>query len=62
MGEDRFWTEQFVNNSVRQLAECLLALRGEKEPERFRTVVREADAAVLAERSFWWHEAAGLSG
>jgi hypothetical protein len=60
--EDRFCTRQFVNSSVRQLAECLLAYMGERDPERFRSAVRAIDPAALAERSFWWHEAAGLGG
>ena len=59
--EDRFLTRQFVNSGVSQLAECLLAYMGERDPERFRGVVRAIDPAALAERSFWWHEAAGLS-
>jgi hypothetical protein len=58
--EDWFRTRQFVNSSVGQLAECLLAYMGEREPERFRSVVRAIDPAALAEGSFWWHEAAGL--
>ncbi len=60
--EDRFRTQQFVNSSVRQLAECLLAYMGEKNPDRFRAAVRDVDPAALAERSFWWHAAAGLGG
>ena len=59
--EDRFRTRQFVNSSTRLLAECLLAYVGEREPERFRAAVRAIDSAALAERSFWWHEAAGLA-
>jgi hypothetical protein len=58
--EDRFRTRQFVNNSVCQLAECLLAYMGEQDPERFRAVLRAIDPAALAEKSFWWHEAAVL--
>ena len=58
--EDRFRTRQFVNSSVRQLAECLLAYMGERDPEQFRAAVRAIDPAALAERSFWWHEATGL--
>ena len=58
--EDRFRTRQFVNSSVRQLAECLLAYMGEREPERFRSAVQVIDPAALAERSFWWREATGL--
>lgn len=58
--EDRFLTRQFVNTSVRVLAECLLAYMGEQDPERFRAAVRGIDPAAMAERSFWWHEAAML--
>ena len=58
--EDRFHTRQFVNSSVGQLSECLLAYMGERDPERFRVAVRAIDPAAMAERSFWWHAAAGL--
>ena len=58
--EDRFRTRQFVNGSVRQLAECLLAYLGEREPDRFRAAARVIDPDAMAERSFWWHEAARL--
>ena len=58
--EDRFRTRQFMNSSVRQLAECMLAYMGERDPEQFRAAVRSIDAAALADQSFWWHEAAGL--
>jgi hypothetical protein len=59
--ENGFRTPHFVNSSVRQLAECLLAYMGEQDPERFRAAVRSIDPAALAAGSFWWHEAAGLS-
>lgn len=58
--EDRFHTRQFVNTSVGQLAECLLAYMGERQPERFRAAVALIDPAALAEQSFWWHAADGL--
>jgi len=58
--EDRFRTRQFINSSVRQLAECLLAYMGEREPERFRAAAHAIDPAAIDERSFWWHEAAVL--
>jgi hypothetical protein len=58
--EDRFRTRQFVNSGVGQLAECLLAYFGERDPERFRAAVMTIDPPALAERAFWWHEAAGL--
>jgi SUKH-4 immunity protein len=58
--ENWFHTCQFVNSSVRQLAECLLAYMGEDDPVRFRSAVRQIDSAALAENSFWWHEAVCL--
>jgi len=58
--EDGFRTQQFVNGSVVQLAECLLSYMGEREVERFRLAVLAIDPAALAEGSFWWHEAAGI--
>jgi hypothetical protein len=58
--EDQFRTRKFVNTSVRQLAECLLAYMGETDPERFRAAVRTIDPAAIVERSFWWYEAAEL--
>jgi SUKH-4 immunity protein len=58
---DRFRTRQFVNTGVHQLAECLLAYMGEQDRERFRTAVLDIDPTAIAERSFWWHEAAVLS-
>jgi hypothetical protein len=58
--EDRFRTRQFINSSVRQLAECLLAYMGEKQQQRFRAAVLAIDPAAIAEGAFWWHEAAGL--
>jgi hypothetical protein len=51
---------QFVNSSIRQLGDCLLAYLGEQDAERFRAVVGEIDPAALAERSFWWQEAENL--
>jgi hypothetical protein len=58
--EVAFRTSQFVNSSIHQLAECLLAYMGEQQPERFRQAVRGIDPAALAEGSFWWNEASGL--
>ncbi len=58
--EDRFRSRQFVNSSVGQLADCLLAYMGERQPERFRAAVLSIDSEALAEGSFWWHEASGL--
>jgi hypothetical protein len=59
--EDRFHTRQFVNSSVGQLAECLLAYMGEREPERFLAAVQAIDPTALSEGTFWWHEADGLA-
>lgn len=59
--ENRFRTRQFVNSSVGQLADCLLAYMGERQPERFRAAVAGIDPPALAEQSFWWHAAAGLA-
>lgn len=58
--EDRFHTRQYVNSGVGQLAECLLAFTGERDPDRFRAAARAIDPPAMAERSFWWQEAAGL--
>jgi hypothetical protein len=60
--EDRFHTRQFVNSSVRQLAESLLAYMGKPTAQQFRDALSILDRAALAEPSFWWHAAAGLSG
>jgi hypothetical protein len=51
--ENNFVTRQFVNSSVRQLAECLLAYMGEQEVERFRSAVEVIDKAALSDRTFW---------
>jgi hypothetical protein len=56
--EDWFRTRQFINSSVRQLAECLLAYMGEQDPDRFRAAIKAIDSAAIAEGTFWWHEAA----
>jgi hypothetical protein len=58
--ENEFRSRQFVNSSVGQLAECLLAYMGEREPELFTRAVQGIDAAALADGSFWWYEAAGV--
>lgn len=58
--EDWFRTRQFVNSGVGQLAECLLAYFGERDPERFRAAVKTIDPPALAEGAFWWCEASGL--
>jgi hypothetical protein len=58
--EDWFRTRQFMNSSVRQLAECLLAYMGETDQERFRAAVWAIDLPAMDEGAFWWHEAAVL--
>jgi SUKH-4 immunity protein len=58
--EDWFRSRQFVNSSVRQLAECLLAYMGEQDLEQFKLAVALIDPAALGEKAFWWHEAAFL--
>lgn len=50
--EDRFHIRQFVNGSVRQLAECLIAYMGEHDSDRFRAAIQPIDAAALAEGHF----------
>jgi hypothetical protein len=55
--EDQFKTRQFVNTSVAQLAECLLARMGEKRAGEFRKAVSAVDQAALAPETFWWYEA-----
>jgi hypothetical protein len=55
--EDQFYTRQFINSSVRQLAECLLAYMGENDATRFRAAVQAIDPAAMAEERFWWYEA-----
>jgi hypothetical protein len=58
--EDGFHTRQFVNSSVGQLAECLLAYMGEQQPDRIRSAVLALDPPALSEASFWSYEAAAL--
>jgi SUKH-4 immunity protein len=58
---DRFQSRAFVNSSVGQLAECLLAQLGEVDPDRFRAAVQAIDPAALAEKSLWSEHAAGLA-
>lgn len=56
----RFRAMQFVNSSVRQLGECLLAYMGEQDGGRLRAAIESIDPAALAERSFWWQEVRNL--
>lgn len=60
--QGHFKTRQFVNTSVGQLAECLLAQLAENQPERLRKAVQAIDPAALDEQSFWWAHAAALEG
>ncbi|WP_394001988.1 SUKH-4 family immunity protein [Luteimonas sp. WGS1318] len=59
--EDCFRTLQFVNSSIWQLSECLLAYLWEHDADRFRSVVDAVDKSALQLGSFWWHEAADLA-
>jgi hypothetical protein len=59
--EYRFRAKQFVNSSLRQLGECLLAYMGENDAVRFRAAVMEIDPDALAERAFWWQEEGKLA-
>lgn len=60
--ENHFRTTQFVNSSVLQLGECLLARFGEADADRFRTAVWAADQPALTEGAFWWCEASAFGG
>jgi hypothetical protein len=55
--EDWYRPRQFINSSVRQLAECLLAYMGENDATRIRAAVQAIDPAAMAEESLWWYEA-----
>lgn len=55
--ENLFEGETFINSSVEQLAECMLAYMGERDPERFRAAVREIDAPAMGDPTFWSFEA-----
>ena len=58
--EDWFHTKMFVNSSVQQLAECLLAYNCENDRDRFLGFVAKVDPRAIQEHSFWWHESADL--
>jgi hypothetical protein len=58
--EDWFRTQMFVNSSIKQLSECLLAYLGEDDRDRFLSFVAEVDPRAIQERSFWCHESADL--
>ncbi len=59
--EDRFKTQQFVNSSVEQLAECLLEYQGEESSSSFKASVSRIDEEALSPGSFWDSEAMGLN-
>jgi hypothetical protein len=54
--EDRFQTRTFVNSSVSQLAECLLAYMGETDPESFKAALDRIDPSALEHAAFWSYE------
>ena len=60
--ENLFESPQFVNSSLNQLAECLLAYQGETSAEFFQSLVNTIDSAALAKGSFWEQEALLLKG
>ncbi len=51
--EVAFTRTMFVNSSVQQLGECLLAYMGEKDKDRFRSAVQAIDPPALAVGTFW---------
>jgi SUKH-4 immunity protein len=51
---------EFVNHSVSQLAECVLAYLGELDPQRFRQSVQGIDSGALDPTAFWWYAAQEL--
>ncbi|MDO8330675.1 MAG: SUKH-4 family immunity protein [Fluviicoccus sp.] len=59
--DDRFRTQQFVNCSVGQLAECLLAYMGEDGPDNFQSAVTGIDPKAIIPGTFWWQETKGLA-
>ncbi|TAK92400.1 MAG: hypothetical protein EPO06_00890 [Burkholderiaceae bacterium] len=59
--EDHFKTRQFVNTSVTQLAESLLAYMGEDSSARFKSALARIDSNALQEGTFWECEIKGLN-
>jgi hypothetical protein len=55
-----FQTRQFVNSSIGQLAESLLAYLGEDAPERVLATIAAEDPRAMNEGAFWWHEVNSL--
>ncbi len=58
--EDKFYTIQFINNSIRQLGECLLAYMGEHESKRLHDNIQLIDPEAIIEKTFWWYEIKNL--
>lgn len=58
--EDRFRSQQFVNSSVSQLAECLLTYMGEDNSAHFESLVLNIDPNALSEGAFWNQEMKGI--
>ena len=58
--EDGFKTVQFVNSSVQQLQESLLAYFGENDQELFLSVMRKLDPKAIEPETFWYFEAKGI--
>lgn len=54
--EVRFSAKRFVNSSIEQLAECLLAYRGELNSIRFMEAVKSIDPDAINPETFWWYE------
>ncbi|MCE8027702.1 hypothetical protein HOP54_03240 [Halomonas daqingensis] len=51
--EDKFFTQHFVNFSIKKLAECLLAYLGEEKTSKFQAAVQSIDPAALKHGSLW---------
>lgn len=58
--DDGFNTVQFVNSSVQQLQESLLAYFGERDQALFRSVMLQIDPKAIEPESFWYFEANGI--
>lgn len=55
--DDGFRTVEFVNSSVQQLQQSLLAYFGETDPDKFNSAMREIDANAIAKEAFWYFAA-----
>lgn len=58
--EDLSIPEQFINSSVAQLSDSLLAFFGEKDASNFRTAMKSIDLPALAKNCFWRQESDAL--